>query len=298
MASIFDNLVAAGIGSAGSLLGLPELGTSERYLNNRSGGGFVSPVASNQGSVLGASNTQQASNEFIGPTRPIGPLGPPSGYVAPSNNQQSSGGSGGSGNPESSNQEDIARDAESKLRKEADSIFGDAKRAADKSRGRAQGNYDSLLSDIGSIFGQQRESAATGAQQSARDLDAREQEAQRGKEDIIAQARQILQESGIGAGQRFGADSDIARALGEYANVGFQKAKTSAHNTFQQAKTQIMNQKMKIQEDYMNFIKNIDIQETTQKNDAYRSFQNVLNQIDSMVDQAGSERSNLRIQAI
>jgi hypothetical protein len=240
-------------------------------------------------------------------------------YQAPTNNTAptNTNTDGGSGGPDLSNpvkqreyaqsqgydsweqmMADQARQSNADIMKEVDDAYNGFMSAADQQQNTATNSYNSLNSDISNIFNQQRDEARTGVAQGNRSIDETSQESLQGKNSIIDQARRSLQEAGIGAGQRFGQGSDMARALGEYATTGFQRASASAHDTYQNAQVKLNNQRMKLQEDYTSFINKIGVQETTQKNDAYRNFQDVLAQINTAKATAGVNRSQMRVQAI
>lgn len=118
------------------------------------------------------------------------------------------------------------------------------------------------------------------------------------KQNAMADARQALAETLIGGNQRFGRGSDIARALGEYANVGFQKAGSSIIDTYEGVKSKILQAKTNLDEDYKNTINSIEQWKGEQLRQAQQEFQNQLLNVQSMRTQAEGDRSNLRIQAL
>lgn len=118
------------------------------------------------------------------------------------------------------------------------------------------------------------------------------------KRNAMADARQALSETMIGGNQRFGRGSDIARALGEYANVGFQKAGSSIIDTYEGVKNKILQAKTNLEQDYTNTIKSIDQWRAEQLTAAQQEFQNQLLSVQSMKTDAEGARTNTRIQAL
>lgn len=118
------------------------------------------------------------------------------------------------------------------------------------------------------------------------------------KRNALADARQALSETLIGGNQRFGRGSDIARALGEYANVGFQKAGSNIIDTYEGVKNKILTAKTNLEQDYQNTLNSIEQWKSEQLTNAQNEFQNQLLNVQSMRTQAEGDRSNLRIQAL
>jgi len=147
--------------------------------------------------------------------------------------------------------------------------------------------------------GQQNQSLAqTQYDRSGREISTGMTNAEKRAEQAKSQSRQIFNEAGIGYGQRFGANSNIAKALGEYAGTKLQQAFGQARDTMEQSLSQLNEKKMQLEEDFKNTTIQIGNWVTQNINQAKQDLQAKLFEVQSMKDAAATQKSNANIAAI
>lgn len=232
----------------------------------------------------GSWSTTPASNVVTGGGQVLG---------ANDNNTGSGGGGGGGGdnNPPTPTPVDP-------ILEEANRLYGSLMDLAGAAEANIRSQQPGIESNINTAATNSRNVANTQYTRSGQTIAEADVSAGKRKQNAMADARQALSETMIGGNQRFGRGSDIARALGEYANVGFQKAGASIIDTYEGVKNKILQAKTNLEEDYKNTINSIEQWKSEQLTQAQQEFQNQLLNIQSMRTQAEGERSNLRIQAL
>lgn len=166
---------------------------------------------------------------------------------------------------------------------------------ANQAEGAIRGYQPELEASINRTAQDQIGQTQTSYERGGRQIGAAEEATNKREQNAISAARQTLAEMGMGFGQRFGAASNIAKALGEYSTTKFQQTAGQSRDATQQAMAALNEQKMSLEENYKNTLNSISTWKQNTIAEAQRAFQDKLLEISSMRAAAESEKSGMRI---
>lgn len=210
-----------------------------------------------------------------------------------SKNNNGGGGGGGDNNnntPTPSPIDDLLR--------EIDAAYSDAMGSASRAEAVINDNKDQIIGNIQSTGENSKAQAQSAYNQSSQQIAGESQDSNTRYMNAMAAARQALSETRIGTQQRFGRDSQIGRALGEYATVNFQKAAGQASQTYEQAATKLAQLKTNLEEGFKNSVIQINQWVGDSISKAKTDFTNQLLSIESMRQGAAENKSARRITAL
>jgi hypothetical protein len=270
--------------------GLPELGITEMFSGTRNAsGGSDNPTTGTSQTVPTSSFTQLPVQ---------GPSGPPAGYVAPTSGDTSGGTSGGTGGQVLGDNNVPQPEDNSAILKAIEDAYNNAMGYASSAEDYIRGLQPGAEQEITDTATLNRNLADTQKAQGERAVASGETESQKRYQSAISLARQIFSESGLGANQRFGRGSNIARALGEYAGTKMQQTAGQANDIRESTINKLAEQKQQIIENYGNVVQQINNWQTTAMNQIKNDFGAKLLEIQGMRTQAESDKQNARIQAL
>lgn len=263
-------------------------------------------------SLFDWSTPTAASSATIAP-QPIGPPGPPPGYVPPTKTPAptpkptvppptTQSAPSAPAAPSAPSPEEIARQQEQErlrqLMAEVENMYNSRMGYINEVENTVRGQQPGIEQNISNVAQQNLNDAETMRQRGEREISTTEQGSESRMQNAINAARQVLSEAGLGFGQRFGAASNMARALGEYAGTKFQQTAGQARNAYQDAITKLNEQRMQLSENFRSTTEQINNWRVQTITDAQNQFRNKLLEIQGMKTQAEEAKSQLRIQAL
>lgn len=241
-------------------------GSSQYWMNNLS---TTKPA----GQVLGTNTTQTKTNTQ------------PSGTTNNNNNNNNS-----SQEPAPAPNDEILRAAEG--------AYNSAMSYLDQAQGAIQSAQGGVEQGIGETYQQNLGTAETQKAQTERTINTEKQSADVRLQNAISAARQALAESMQGGKQRFGAGSNVYKALGEYGTTKFQQAQGQARDVQEQTIQKLNEGWRTFQENYTNQITSLNNWKNQALRDAQNEFQNKLLEVTRMRNEAGNLKAQTQIQAL
>lgn len=248
-------------------------------------GPFPAPAQSSP-SVLGAQTSQNQSREVM----------------SRDTSTRTSRGGGGGGTPPPapepqqpsgpSDAERRAREAQEAINREIENIFGASNQYLGQAEQNIRNDLPRTLEEIQAQFGAGQQQLETGKAQSERQLDETAQATRQRSQESEADARRLFNELQLGGQQRFGGASSAGQAFSEIANVEQQRRAGAIARDFNTAMREIEDQRLNVQENYQDNLRQLKVQRDQSVNQANRDFQNKLLQISQMRaanDQAKAE---------
>lgn len=188
-----------------------------------------------------------------------------------------------------------SNDAEMQL---VDSAYGSAMDYLNRAEQAIRGFQPTIEAGINSTVDMNTQLANTQKAQGERAVATAGTDTQSRLQNAITAARQALQESMMGGRQRFGSDSNITRALGEYGTTKFQQASGQARDIAEQTYRSLAEQTQQLNESHANALAQLNQWKTTQMQQAQQDFMNKLMEIDSNRNEATQNKSFQKIQLL
>lgn len=156
----------------------------------------------------------------------------------------------------------------------------------------------SVQQDIEGLYNTSRQSLETERGRGEREISAREQQAGQTREDAMAAATRLYNETQLGGQQRFGRASGVGQAFQELANRELMRNQGGVQRDYAQAQMQVAEFQNQLQERFTTAISQLEQQKNTAMNDARREHEQKLLEISRMRSAAESEKAAARLQAL
>lgn len=269
--------------AAGSWFGLPELGISEKLGGNTSSLNrtILKPVVSSpmMPSVAGANNTREVV---------YGPEPAPAGYQPPSN--QSSGGSSSSTPSQSSN-----NDFNNDFLKALENEYSNTMNYLGESEKNLRGQLPAAQGEVNSMVDANRTNLDVQKQASEAQLQQQSVEGQQRKESALDSARRLYNELMAGGQQRFGGASSAGEAYKTLGATELQRNSGQINQDYGNFMKQVEDQRTNVQNQYSAAVQSLEAQRTSMLNDVMRNFQASLNEINKARTEAGNNKEREKL---
>jgi len=181
---------------------------------------------------------------------------------------------------------------------QVDSAFDSAMSYLNQAEEALRGFQPGIQQGIDSTVDLNTQLANTQKAQGERQIESAGTDTQVRLTNAISAARQALQESNMGGRQRFGRDSNVASALGEYGTSKFQQASGQARDTAETTYRSIAEQTQQLGESYGNAIAQLNQWKQTQMQSAQQEFAMKLQEINNNRSEAAQNKSFQKIQLL
>lgn len=181
---------------------------------------------------------------------------------------------------------------------EANSLFDSLNQYADQAQSAIQNAQPGIENEIRTTGDENRQLLTTTKDRGLATNASEMSDVGKRQKNVASAARQALSETRIGAQQRFGRESGIGRALGEWATVNFQKLSNQSREVYEKAVTALNTQKQQLEQDFTNGMTQINNWVTNKVAESQREFQDKLLQVSAMRADAAEQKAALRIQAL
>lgn len=273
------------------------------------------PIDSNTGQVLGPqtkkqydlhqeslSNTayQQANNPTWNPSGTVGlntgtgDYAYSAGEFAGAKDYRGSGGSPSSGSSGDTSSGDISKE----FLKSINSAYDSTISYLNESEGNLRKQLPGLESDVNSLIGESVRGLDTQKQASESQLALQEQRGQQRKESALDAARRLYNELLSGGQQRFGGASSAGEAYRTLGATEYQRNSGQIQQDYSNFVQEVENQRTNIQNQYQTAVQNLEAQRVRMINEVRRDFQNQLLAISRAKSEAGVNKENQRLAAL
>lgn len=184
------------------------------------------------------------------------------------------------------------------IRSQINSIFDDVNSYLNRAEGNLRQDFPTILGELGDQFNVSRGQLETGRDQTGRMLDESENQSRSRRQDAESANARLFNELQRGALQRFGGASSAGQAATELANVEAQRRQGAVAQDFNTAMREIETQRLRTEEQFQQGLQQLTMQKQMAENEARRSFQNKLLEIDKMRADASQNKGAMKLQAL
>jgi hypothetical protein len=266
---------------------LPDFGVTEMF----SGGNRTASGGSNLWSGNQASTGQVLGDQSLPEFEQQSPYTYGGGAVTTGGGGGGTGGGdtggGGTTNPDGS--------AEMSL---IDQIYGGTINDLNNQAGTAQSNYGSIQGDINTQYNNSAGNLQTNLNQSNAGLDLTAQQGEKRQVDALSAARRLYNDLVQGGQQRFGGASSAGEAYQALTGRQLQQNNQAISSQFNDFMGQVGLARTNIKSKYDTAIKDLETQKNLAFSQAQRDFQNTMSQINSMKNEAGTNKATNQLAAL
>jgi len=164
--------------------------------------------------------------------------------------------------------------------------------------GRLRPDYESALGEAQKAFEAQQSMLGGQRTQARGTLEEQGIRGQQAYESALTEARRLYDQLQRGYQQRFGGSSSAGQAATEISNVERMRQQGQNYRTLQDVNRQVQSGLQNIEQQYNSSLLQLEQNKQAAINQARRDFTDKLNQIDQMRMQAGTNKSQAKLQAL
>jgi len=206
------------------------------------------------------------------------------------------GGGGGGGTPQQPQEQQ--EDPMAAIMREIDTIYSSAMSGIGAYEGAIRANQPTVEKDITGQYEATKQNLGTEKTVGERQLTQSGTEAGTAKENALAASRRLYNELQMGGQQRFGGASSAGEAYNELTGREYQRSQATTQQAYQTALSKITDLQANLNDRYESSLFSLETQKNQALNETRRSFDEKMAEIQNMKEQAGQNKSSMRLQAL